>query len=111
MCQMSKEEFKEVRSVVRLWVHECERVLCDRLISDFDIVKFKDMRTNTARKFFDNVPQVLFCLPVACLSIELKPMDNSNPQEKHRIIIQNPTFIHYCYVKNVSFTCMHYICA
>lgn len=63
---MSKEEFKDVRSVARLWVHECERVLSDRLMSDIDKAKFKEMRINTTRKFFDDVPQVriLYCLNI-----------------------------------------------
>ena len=58
LCQMVEEQFKDKRSVVRLWVHECERVLSDRLINDLDIAKFCELRISTTRKFFDDIPQV-----------------------------------------------------
>ncbi len=61
LCKMVAEEYKERRSVVRLWVHECERVLCDRLVSDSDIAKFNDFRVSTARKHFDFTLQVSGC--------------------------------------------------
>ncbi len=55
---MTKEYFKEPVKVVRLWVHECERVLMDRMVSDTDMLKFGDFRVNITKKHFDDVPQV-----------------------------------------------------
>lgn len=44
--------------VVRLWVHECERVFADRLVSETDMAKFNEFRVNVTRKFFEDLPQV-----------------------------------------------------
>jgi dynein heavy chain, axonemal len=52
---MVKEEFSEPVSVVRLWVHECERVFLDRMTSDADRFKFNEYRVNTTKKYFDDV--------------------------------------------------------
>ena len=60
LCRMVPEQFKEKAAVVRLWVHECERVLCDRLVSDADIAKFGDFRVNTTKKYFEDV-QLVSC--------------------------------------------------
>ena len=67
---MTKEYFKEPVKVIRLWVHECERVLMDRMVSDTDMLKFGDFRINTTKKHFDDVPQVLMTtahtIPCGC---------------------------------------------
>ena len=55
---MTKAEFKEPLPVVRLWVHECERVLSDRLVSDNDLAKFSEMRVDVIKKHFGNMPLV-----------------------------------------------------
>ena len=55
---MVPEQFLEKTTAIRLWVHECERVLSDRLISDTDIALFTDYRFNVTRKFFEDTPQV-----------------------------------------------------
>ncbi|KAK9866454.1 hypothetical protein WJX84_011662 [Apatococcus fuscideae] len=57
LCRMTKEYFKEPVKVVRLWVHECERVLMDRMVNDTDMLKFGDFRINTTKKHFDDIPQ------------------------------------------------------
>ena len=58
LCRMTKEYYKEPVKVVRLWVHECERVLMDRMVNDTDMLKFGDFRINTTKKHFDDLPQV-----------------------------------------------------
>lgn len=58
LCRMVPEQFGERTTAIRLWVHECERVLCDRLISEKDIALFNDFRVNVTRKFFEDTPQV-----------------------------------------------------
>ena len=58
LCRMLPEQFKDRGSAVRLWVHECERVLCDRLVSDTDIAKFGELRVNATKKHFDDLQQV-----------------------------------------------------
>ena len=44
--------------MVRLWVHECERVLSDRLVSESDLAKFGEMRLDIIKKHFGNMPLV-----------------------------------------------------
>lgn len=58
LLRMSKDYFKEPVKVVRLWVHECERVLADRMINDTDMTKFQDFRVTVTKKYFDEVNQV-----------------------------------------------------
>ena len=61
-------QFKDAVSCVRLWIHECERVFANRLISEADIAKFTDLRINTTKKFFVNFNQVglIVCAPKFC---------------------------------------------
>lgn len=58
LLRMSKDYFKEPVKVVRLWVHECERVLADRMINDTDMTKFNEFRVTVTKKYFDDVNQV-----------------------------------------------------
>ncbi len=58
LCQMASEVYQEPAQVIRLWVHECERVLADRMISQADLNKFMDMRLKATRKYFPEVPEV-----------------------------------------------------
>lgn len=58
LCRMTAAQFKDAVSCVRLWIHECERVFADRLISEADIAKFTDLRVNTTKKFFANFNEV-----------------------------------------------------
>ncbi|KAL4450636.1 hypothetical protein ABPG77_000992 [Micractinium sp. CCAP 211/92] len=56
LCRMTVESCKRPLQVVRLWVHECERVLRDRLITDADVLKFEEFKELTVRKHFADVP-------------------------------------------------------
>lgn len=58
LCRMTKDYFKEPLKVVRLWIHEVERVFSDRMISDVDSLKFNEFRVNVTKKYFDDVNQV-----------------------------------------------------
>ena len=55
---MTAAQFKDTVSCVRLWIHECERVFADRLISEVDIAKFSELRLTTTKKYFSNINQV-----------------------------------------------------
>ena len=55
---MTAAHFKDAVRCVRLWIHECERVFADRLISEADIAKFSEMRLSTTKKHFGSLNQV-----------------------------------------------------
>lgn len=41
--------------VVRLWIHECERVYCDRLLNASDVSTFNQMRVSVCRRNFEGI--------------------------------------------------------
>jgi dynein heavy chain len=81
LCRMTKEAYKEPLQVVRLWVHECERVLGDRLVSEADQAKFGEFRAATIRKFFGDLRMVgcsgLVCLQCNSTQAPQRGIDNS----------------------------------
>ena len=81
---MTKEYFKEPVKVVRLWVHECERVLMDRMVSDTDMLKFGDFRINITKKHFDDVPQVRIA---ASLVLELTVLTCSSMRNTDKFAV------------------------
>lgn len=69
LLRMTKDYYKEPVKVVRLWVHECERVLSDRMINDTDMTKFNEFRINVTKKHFDDINQVRdFAAGCVCLT-------------------------------------------
>lgn len=58
ICRMSRDTFCEPLLAVRLWVHECERVFCDRLVSEGDMAKFQELRVGVTKKHFEDFKQV-----------------------------------------------------
>lgn len=41
--------------MARLWIHECERVFRDRMVSEADMLKFDEMRAVVSKKYFDDL--------------------------------------------------------
>lgn len=57
LCRMTRDVFREPLAAVRLWVHECERVFADRLVSEADQAKFHEFRVAATRKHFEDFKQ------------------------------------------------------
>ena len=55
---MTAGHIKDAVSCVRLWIHECERVFADRLISESDIARFSELRLSATKKYFGSLNQV-----------------------------------------------------
>ena len=58
LCRMTSAEFKDPTETVRLLMHECERVLSDRLVSDTDLAKFRALSLDVTRKHFSGMALV-----------------------------------------------------
>ena len=58
LCRMTSTEFMDPLQAVRLLMHECERVLSDRLVSDTDLAKFKALSLDVTRKHFSGMALV-----------------------------------------------------
>mmetsp|Transcript_13737 Transcript_13737/g.31794 ORF Transcript_13737/g.31794 Transcript_13737/m.31794 type:complete len:4493 (-) Transcript_13737:49-13527(-) len=54
LCRAQAEYFSAPLQFTRLWVHECERVFSDRLVTEQDLVRFGEMLADTVKKFFDD---------------------------------------------------------
>ena len=58
---MTREHFREPLDLARLWIHECERVLSDRLVNSTDLGRFSEFRANATKKHFDDIRQARGC--------------------------------------------------
>ena len=69
---MTSEIFKEPAEVVRLWIHECERTLADRMVNKADLDRFTDMRVKTTKKYFADIPEVSPVPGLSSISLLMK---------------------------------------
>ena len=53
LTRMRADTFKEPLDIVRLWVHESERVFQDRMVNDLDIEKFSEFRVAVTKRYFE----------------------------------------------------------
>ena len=53
LCRALRQYYSSPPAVIRLWVHECERVFCDRLVSQTDIEVFQKMLADVSMKWCD----------------------------------------------------------
>ena len=56
LCRMLPEYYTDPLKVVRLWVHECERVFLDRLLPG-DVAAFEKLRQACTKKYFEDQNQ------------------------------------------------------
>eukprot|EP00899_Mesostigma_viride_P009330 jgi/Mesvir1/18399/Mv14277-RA.1 len=55
ICRAVKEFYANPVKLVRLWVHECERVFCDRMVNEADMTRFGEMLDVVRKKYFEEV--------------------------------------------------------
>ena len=65
---MTSAEFKDPGKAVRLLMHECERVLSDRLVSDTDLAKYATLSLDVTKKHFGAMAMVRRMLHVRSLA-------------------------------------------
>jgi dynein heavy chain, axonemal len=56
LLRMTPQLFKSSVKVVRLWVHECERVLRDRLVNETDMGKYDEYVAAALKSWFKEEP-------------------------------------------------------
>jgi dynein heavy chain len=58
----SKEYTSSVQ-ITRLWYHECMRVFSDRLISDTEVSRCREITINIGKRFMDDDPEIAYAEP------------------------------------------------
>jgi dynein heavy chain, axonemal len=65
VCMSVPEYFGKPSQMLRLWIHETDRVYGDRLVSERDAERFNDTLVNTAKKHFsEDTSDDLFVKPL-----------------------------------------------
>eukprot|EP00903_Cladosiphon_okamuranus_P006208 g6103.t2 len=64
MCQMDQDSYTAPKDIARLWVHECERVFRDRIISAPEMEALDGMMAETAKKHLSELQADMFAPPV-----------------------------------------------
>jgi dynein heavy chain len=59
-----QKEYKTTMSLTRLWYHEMLRVYADRLTSEVEVQRCKEMIVNVGKRFMDDNPEVAYADPV-----------------------------------------------
>jgi dynein heavy chain, axonemal len=80
ICRARPEYFPNNMSLIRLWYHECNRVYCDRFITEDDIARFSDFMTDCAKKHFDDENQeAIHAQPLIVVSFVIPTNDDRRP--------------------------------
>ena len=77
LCRMVREYYTDPLKVVRLWVHEVERTVLDRLLPG-DVPAFNKMRVTATKKYFeDQDPEAVEARPLLYTSFLTRGPDDS----------------------------------
>ena len=76
MVSSRPEYYGSVVKVCRLWLHECERVFADRLVSNTEIKRCVDLLQDVAKRHFDQDPDELFAEPNIFTSFATSTIDD-----------------------------------
>mmetsp|Transcript_25005 Transcript_25005/g.85566 ORF Transcript_25005/g.85566 Transcript_25005/m.85566 type:complete len:4525 (+) Transcript_25005:136-13710(+) len=65
ICRTLADYYTNPVNVVRLWIHEVERVFQDRMVNETDVTKFAEMRETVTRKYFEDAdPEAVEARPI-----------------------------------------------
>ena len=77
LCSIHHSHVREGLKVARLWMHECERVYADRLISNTEIQRCVEIIVDVAKRVIDDDQEALFKQPNAWTTFATQTMDDS----------------------------------
>ena len=66
-------DFKTTLSLSRLWYHEVLRVYSDRLMTDTEVMRCKDMIVNVGKRFMEDDPEKVYVDPVTFTHFHANP--------------------------------------
>ena len=80
LCRSREQFYSNTLSVVRLFLHEAERVYQDRMITDADRTRYWDIVADIVKKNFDNLPKdQVEAQPLIFTSFTTQTSDDSRP--------------------------------
>ena len=77
LCSIHHSHVRDGLKVARLWMHECERVYADRLISNTEIQRCIEIIVDVAKRVIDDDQESLFKQPNAWTTFATATMDDS----------------------------------
>ena len=63
LCNSKPREYKYAAQFTRLWYHEAMRVFSDRLISETEVMRCKEIVVNVGKRFMEDDPAVAYADP------------------------------------------------
>jgi dynein heavy chain len=63
LLNSKSKDFKNTANMTRLWYHEVMRVFSDRLISDVEVLRCKEIVVNVGKRFMEDNPEVAYADP------------------------------------------------
>ena len=55
ICRTTHNDYNTPCKLIRLWLHECNRVFEDRLINEMDLTRFNDLLVESSKRYFSEI--------------------------------------------------------
>ena len=72
LCLAQSRRYTEPLRVVRQWIHECNRVFADRLVSDKDLERFANILVDMSKKHFEFESEAMQAQPLVYVPFETR---------------------------------------
>ena len=87
--------YTEPLNVVRQWIHECNRVFSDRLVSDKDLERFSNILIELSKKHFEFESEKMQARPLIYVPFETRVGGvQTNVADQDRAYVPVPTMPH-----------------
>ena len=75
MVQSKPEYYSSALKMCRLWMHECQRVFTDRMVTSTEAARCVEVLQDVAKRFLDQDPEELFAAPNIFTSFATRTID------------------------------------